>query len=189
MLSVGWTEDDDRFIAVENLQRIGYGIVAPTILGIGVVGGLANMATLSNRTKFRGRFYTYIRQDFFLFIFNRQRNDPFVVVFQGTRYGRFCCHKCECVWDAEHPDLKHLRVPVQRVFRHNRSRSRTGFIFLAYLYVAVWTKSWCHKTSRISMRTEKTSSCKRNEMSWLFSFVFNGKWDVWEGALIPHKAL
>ena len=63
MLSVGWTEDDDRFIAVENLQRIGYGIIAPTILGIGVVGGLANMVTLSNRKKFRGRFYTYIRQD------------------------------------------------------------------------------------------------------------------------------
>ena len=72
MLSVGWTEDD-RFIVVEKLQKIGYGIVAPVILGIGVLGGFANIVTLSNRTKFRGRFYTYIRQDFIRVIFNRQR--------------------------------------------------------------------------------------------------------------------
>ena len=64
MLSVGWTEDD-RFIVVEKLQKIGYGVVAPVILAIGVVGGFANMVTLSNRAKFRGRFYTYIRQAMF----------------------------------------------------------------------------------------------------------------------------
>ena len=39
----------DKFLLVENLQKYGYGYVAPTILAIGVLGGIANMMTLSNR--------------------------------------------------------------------------------------------------------------------------------------------
>ena len=43
-------------------QYYGYKYVAPIILAVGVAGGVANLITLSNRKKFSGRFYVYIRK-------------------------------------------------------------------------------------------------------------------------------
>ena len=46
---------------IYNAQIIAYGLVAPIIFGIGLIGNLATLATLANTAKFSGRIYTYIR--------------------------------------------------------------------------------------------------------------------------------
>ena len=46
---------------IDNATFIGYGIVAPVIFAVGLAGNFATLVTLSNRTKFSGRIYTYLR--------------------------------------------------------------------------------------------------------------------------------
>ena len=46
---------------IDNATFIGYGVVAPVIFAVGLAGNLATLVTLSNRTKFSGRIYTYLR--------------------------------------------------------------------------------------------------------------------------------
>lgn len=40
---------------------LGYTVVAPIIFAIGILGNAANLATLSNRKRFSGRLYVYLR--------------------------------------------------------------------------------------------------------------------------------
>ena len=53
------TEDHKEII--DNATFIGYGVVAPVIFAVGLAGNLATLVTLSNRAKFSGRIYTYLR--------------------------------------------------------------------------------------------------------------------------------
>ena len=53
------TEENKELI--KNAETIAYGLVAPIIFGIGIIGNLATLATLANTAKFSGRIYTYIR--------------------------------------------------------------------------------------------------------------------------------
>ena len=46
---------------IDNATFIGYGLVAPVIFAVGLTGNIATLVTLSNRTKFSGRIYTYLR--------------------------------------------------------------------------------------------------------------------------------
>ena len=66
------TEENKEMI--NNAELIAYGLVAPIIFSIGIIGNLATLATLANTTKFSGRIYTYIRalalSDFSCLIFS-----------------------------------------------------------------------------------------------------------------------
>ena len=52
---------EENRVIINNAQMIAYGLVAPIIFSIGLIGNLATLATLSNTGKFSERIYTYIR--------------------------------------------------------------------------------------------------------------------------------
>ena len=54
-------EPDKKNEIIDNANIIAYGVIAPLIVAIGLIGNLATLVTLANRTKFSGRIYTYIR--------------------------------------------------------------------------------------------------------------------------------
>ena len=54
-------ESDRHKEIIDNANLFAYGVIAPIIVAIGLMGNLATLVTLANRAKFSGRIYTYIR--------------------------------------------------------------------------------------------------------------------------------
>ena len=54
-------ESDKHKEIIDSANSFAYGVIAPIIVAIGLMGNLATLVTLANRAKFSGRIYTYIR--------------------------------------------------------------------------------------------------------------------------------
>ena len=53
--------NEENKAIIDNAEIVAYGLVAPIIFSIGLIGNLATLATLANTAKFSGRIYSYIR--------------------------------------------------------------------------------------------------------------------------------
>ena len=53
--------NEENKVIIDNAEIVAYGLVAPIIFSIGLIGNLATLATLANTAKFSGRIYSYIR--------------------------------------------------------------------------------------------------------------------------------
>ena len=108
--------NEENKVIIDNAEIVAYGLVAPIIFSIGLIGNLATLATLANTAKFSGRIYSYIRalalSDFACLVFSvfisalSKYDDSWMIkfTFSNNHYKDLnITKKCMLIFSSEYP--------------------------------------------------------------------------------------